>query len=161
MRNTSRRAFTLVEIMIVVAIIGLLAAMAIPAFQKVQQNSRVSRFASDLRTFAAGLDTMMLEVGALPGDPGTGSLAGGHAQLAEYINAATYIQETSIGGRWDIDSSDVGLNCVVGVDFGGAPNSVQLANLEAVDALIDDGDLSTGVFQGYQSNRRGYLTIEL
>ena len=82
MRTTSRRAFTLVEIMIVVVIMGLLAAMAIPAFQKVQQNTRVSRFASDLRTFAAGLDTMMLEVGALPGDPGTGSLAGGHAQLA-------------------------------------------------------------------------------
>jgi hypothetical protein len=50
---------------------------------------------------------------------------------------------------------------MVGVDFGGAPTSVQLASLEAVDAIIDDGDLSTGVFQGYDSNRRGYLTIEL
>mgnify|MGYP001589237176 CR=1 FL=1 len=161
MRTTSRRAFTLVEIMIVVMIIGLLAAIAIPSFPTVQQNSRVSRFASDLRTFSAGLDTMMLEVGALPGDPETGSLAGGHAQLAEYIDAATYVQETSIGDRWDIDSSDIGLSCVVGVDFGGPPSSVQLANLEAVDAMIADGDLSTGVFQGYESNRRRYLTIEL
>jgi len=156
-----RGGFTLVEIMIVVVIIGLLAAMAIPAFQKVQTNSRVSRFASDIRTFASGLETMMLEAGALPGDPSTGSLAGGHADLADYINAATYAQETSIGGRWDIDSSDMGLNCVVGVDFGGAPNSEQLRMLEAVDELIDDGNLTTGIFQGYESNRRGYLTIEL
>lgn len=159
--GNNRRGFTLVEIMIVVVIIGLLAAMAIPAFQKVQTNSRVSRFVSDLRTFAGGLETMMLETGSLPGDPGTGSLSGGHAELADYINAATYVQETSIGGRWDIDSSDMGLNCVVGVDFGGAPDSQELSMLEAVDELIDDGNLATGVFQGYESNRRGYLTIEL
>lgn len=157
----NRRAFTLVEIMIVVVIIGLLAAMAIPAFEKVRQNSRVSRFASDIRTFAGGLDTMMLELGALPGDPGTGSFAGGHPQLADYINSATYTSATSIGGRWDIDSSDMGLNCVVGVDFGGAPTDVQREMLEAVDEMIDDGDLTTGIFQGYDGNRRGYLTIEL
>jgi prepilin-type N-terminal cleavage/methylation domain-containing protein len=156
-----RRGFTLVEIMIVVVIIGLLAAMAIPAFQKVQDNSRISRFVSDLRTFAGGLETLMLEQGTLPGDPSTGSLSGGHTLLAEYINAATYAQETSLGGRWDIDSSDMGVNCVVGVDFGGAPTAQQLAMLQAVDELVDDGDLTTGVFQGYDGNRRGYFTIEL
>lgn len=41
-----RKAFTLVEIMIVIVIIGLLAAMAIPAFQKVKQNSLEKRIAT-------------------------------------------------------------------------------------------------------------------
>ncbi|MBC8040566.1 MAG: prepilin-type N-terminal cleavage/methylation domain-containing protein, partial [Opitutaceae bacterium] len=40
MKNRSTQGFTLVEIMIVVVIIGLLAAMAIPAFQKVRASSQ-------------------------------------------------------------------------------------------------------------------------
>ena len=158
--KATRHGFTLVEIMIVVVIIGLLAAMAIPAFQRVKQRSQVSRFANDIRVFAQGLETLMLELGTLPGDPGSGSLSGGRAELADYINAGKYEQPTSLGGVWDIDSGDYGVRCVVGVDLGGSPSPLQLAGLAAVDTLIDDGDLTTGVFQGFDSNRRGYLLIE-
>ena len=59
----SSTGFTLVEIMIVVVIIGLLAAMAIPAFQKVRQNSQDKAVLNNARQLSAGADQYYLENG--------------------------------------------------------------------------------------------------
>jgi type IV pilus assembly protein PilA len=55
--------FTLVEIMIVVVIIGLLAAMAIPAFQKVRTSSQDKAVMNNARQLAAAADQYFLENG--------------------------------------------------------------------------------------------------
>ena len=61
--NQSTKGFTLVEIMIVVVIIGLLAAMAIPAFQKVRTNSQDKAVLNNARQLSAGADQYYLENG--------------------------------------------------------------------------------------------------
>jgi type IV pilus assembly protein PilA len=65
MKTTSRsnQGFTLVEIMIVVVIIGLLAAMAIPAFQKVRQSSQDKAVLNNARQLSAAADQYFLENG--------------------------------------------------------------------------------------------------
>ncbi len=63
MKQNSSKGFTLVEIMIVVVIIGLLAAMAIPAFQKVRQSSQDKAVLNNARQLSAGADQYFLENG--------------------------------------------------------------------------------------------------
>ena len=61
-----QRGFTLVEIMVVVTIIGLLVALAIPALQRVQRRAQNSSFVSDLRTYARAFETYAMENGTWP-----------------------------------------------------------------------------------------------
>ena len=64
MKNMNKsKGFTLVEIMIVVVIIGLLAAMAIPAFQKVRQASQDKAVLNNARQLSAAADQYYLENG--------------------------------------------------------------------------------------------------
>ena len=63
MNTRSNKGFTLVEIMIVVVIIGLLAAMAIPAFQKVRSASQDKTVLNNARQLSAAADQYYLEQG--------------------------------------------------------------------------------------------------
>ena len=68
-QNTARKAgFTLVEIMIVVAIIGLLAAIAIPNFVKARAQSQCSACINNLRQIDAAANEFALEKGKKTGD---------------------------------------------------------------------------------------------
>jgi len=62
----SVRAFTLIELLIVIGIIALLALIALPNFLEAQTRSRVSRSLADMRTVATALEAYSMDCGTYP-----------------------------------------------------------------------------------------------
>ena len=65
--NKRRGGFTLVEIMIVVAIIALLAAIAVPGFLRARKRSQASRILNDLRLIDSAVDQYAIETNKTSG----------------------------------------------------------------------------------------------
>jgi prepilin-type N-terminal cleavage/methylation domain-containing protein len=83
--NTSRKAgFTLVEIMIVVAIIGLLAAIAIPNFVKARTTAQRNACINNLRQIDGAKEQWALETKKKTGDACTS------ADILDYIKGKTF-----------------------------------------------------------------------
>jgi prepilin-type N-terminal cleavage/methylation domain-containing protein len=61
-----RRAFTLIELLIVVAIIAILSAIAVPNFLEAQVRAKASRARSDLRTLATAIESYRVDQNAYP-----------------------------------------------------------------------------------------------
>ncbi|MBZ0256402.1 prepilin-type N-terminal cleavage/methylation domain-containing protein [bacterium] len=61
-----KRAFTLIELLIVVAIIGILAAIAVPNFLNAMVRAKVSRSLSDIRSIGTALSLYNLDRNAFP-----------------------------------------------------------------------------------------------
>ena len=116
-----RSAFTLVEIMIVVAIIGLLAALAIPGFVKARKQSQGRRILNDARQMDAAVDQWALETGQTDGNAINTTSAATYLKTAWKSNdllgnayAVTVVGGTQMAVNANTKSSLAG----VGIDWG-------------------------------------------
>ena len=119
--RSNRAAFTLVEIMIVVAIIGLLAALAIPGFVKARKQSQGRRIINDVRQLDAAIDQWALEKGKKDGDALVTSEAASYLKVAwsdnDVLNNA-YTFSTVGTNQVRISSSSKSALQGVGIDWG-------------------------------------------
>lgn len=145
MRKNS--GFTLIEIMIVVAIIALLAVVALPSFLRARQRAQNAKFINALRIASGAIDTYAMENNAYPPDSTRGVIPPG---LATYLDETLgWTANTPIGGQWDWDFNVFGIKAAVSVVGATAP----MDQILSIDRTFDDGDLTTGRFQTIAADR--------
>lgn len=149
MRFMRRRAagFTLVEIMIVVAIIALLVVMALPSFLRAREKAQNAKLINGLRVATDAFQMYAIEHSAYPADVNRGVVPQG---MDLYFGPTfDFTAKTPIGGNWDWDYNVFGFTAGVSVVGSGVGD----ARMQEIDAKIDDGDLSTGGFQSTAPDR--------
>lgn len=144
-RRHNRPGFTLVEMLLVVVIIGMLAAFLIPAITHSIQSRENSQAASKLRTAVAAFTMYRSEMGSYPADKNPGQIP---PEMADYF-AEFHIDDwwgspTELGGGWDWDN---GYHYKYSVSISAPTKSIE--QLMDFDRLVDDGNLSTGNFRKY------------
>ncbi len=143
--------FTLLELLVVVAIIGILAAIGASVYINQIDRARVAAVAADLRTFENGFLSYAKDNSQFPPDshlpapyhlpPGTG--------MENYLPARRWAQDTPLGGNYNWEGPNSYPYAGISLFEPSAPASV----FAMLDEKIDDGNLGQGRFRLTPNNR--------
>ncbi len=106
-RQSKHQGFTLVEIMIVVAIIALLASLAVPSFLRARKRSQATSTLESLRMVDSAKEQYAIE------NSKGGTLVPAYADLIPYIKKGSHLYNDLVAGKaTDILGNDITINSV-------------------------------------------------
>jgi len=151
--HTSKRslAFTLVELMICVAILADLAVIALPAFIRSRNLAQNSRFISDMRTAAGAFEMYAAENNKYPAAASPGVIPSG---MAVYMGAFPWGSTNAIGGQWVWAPNYQNCTATVKIVFPAAMDDLRMLD---IDTRMDNGILATGSFREADSSNYFYI----
>lgn len=148
-RDRRTRGFSLIELAVVVAIISIVCAIAVPMAHTLIISARTDAVANDLRIFSGGFHTYAQEKGTWPPEAdGSGVVPTG---MEPYLRETNWTQPSPIGGKytWDRNTLHQGHYYAAAISIrsvDGSPVTEDRNQLLEIDRKIDDGDLNTGRF---------------
>jgi len=155
-KSKKTRGFTLVEIMVVVTLIGFLAVLAVPGFQRIKLRALTASYTSDTRLFSEAFQRYAQENGSFPETSPVGVIPAG---METYLNPNDWNKTSSIGGNYSWLSIQ-NTNQTVGIIVvAGATLSAE--ELQLIDTWIDDGNIGDGNLLTIGAGTVVYFLVEV
>ena len=137
--------FSLVELLVVIAVIGIIAALSIPLMKEYRERARIANAAQELKYFEQAFTAYLIDNEDYPNDTHIVLPAG----MDEYLPDGAW-GATPLGGTYNWEGPD--FYPYAGVSFFQPTSSI--SSFAILDRMLDNGNLATGRFRISAVNSR-------